>query len=107
LVINKMNVVIGSLGLSKYFGALSQVYIVLCPRTSDVNISFYSYMLRNEPFYKSLIKYCTGIMELRESLDKDEFKKLPLPFPPLQEQTAIATFLNRKTAQIEQAVNIK
>ena len=27
-VINKMNVVIGSLGMSKYFGAFSQVYLV-------------------------------------------------------------------------------
>lgn len=107
LVINKMNVVIGSLGLSKYYGALSQVYIVLRPGNNQFNINYYSYMFQNETFYKSLIKYCTGIMELRESLDKDEFKKLYLPFPSIQEQTAIAHFLGQKTVQIDAAIAIK
>lgn len=60
LVINKMNVVIGSLGLSKYYGALSQVYIVLKPKTEMFDIRFYTYLFKNEPFYRSLIRYCTG-----------------------------------------------
>lgn len=107
LVINKMNVVIGSLGLSNYHGALSQVYIVLKPRISKFHINFYAYLFHNETFYKSLIKYCTGIMELRESLDKDLFKQIYLPFPSLQEQQAISNFLDQKTAQIDQAVAIK
>lgn len=106
-VINKMNVVIGSLGLSKYFGAFSQVYLVYKPRTTQININYYSYIFSNPPFYKSLIKYCTGIMELRESLNKDDFKKLLLPFPDYKTQTAIAQFLNGKTALIDQAIGIK
>ncbi len=104
LVINKMNVVIGSLGLSKYHGALSPVYIVLNPRSSRFNINYYSHLVSNPPFYKSLIKYCTGIMELRESLNKDEFKKLAFPVPPLATQTAIAHFLDQKTTQIDTAI---
>ncbi|WOB84889.1 MULTISPECIES: restriction endonuclease subunit S [unclassified Providencia] len=107
LVINKMNVVIGSLGLSKYFGALSQVYIVLRPKTKSFNIRYYAYLFHNEPFYKSLIRYCTGIMELRESLNKEQFKQLYLPFPTFEEQTLIANFLDMKTAQIDEAIAIK
>jgi type I restriction enzyme S subunit len=107
LVINKMNVVIGSLGLSRYFGALSQVYIVLRPKSNQFSIRYYAYMFHNEPFYKSLIRYCTGIMELRESLNKDQFKQLYLPFPTLEEQTLIASFLDQKTAQIDEAIAIK
>lgn len=107
LVINKMNVVIGSLGLSKYFGALSQVYIVLRPKTKSFNIRYYAYLFHNEPFYKSLIRYCTGIMELRESLNKEQFKQLYLPFPTFEEQTLIANFLDMKTAQIDDAIAIK
>lgn len=107
LVINKMNVVIGSLGLSKYHGALSHIYIVLKPMTDEVSILFYSYVFYNPLFYKSLIRYCKGIMELRESLDQTEFKKIRLPFPPLLEQTAIAQFLNHKTSQIDRAIAIK
>ena len=78
LVINKMNIVIGSLGLSKYHGALSQVYIVLKPKNSRFNIRYYSYLFSDSTFYKSMIKYCTGIMELRESLDKNHFKKIQI-----------------------------
>lgn len=107
LVINKMNVVIGSLGLSKYFGALSQVYIVLRPKYENLSIEYLSYIFRNESFYKSLIKYCTGIMELRESLDKDLFKQLYFPVPSFDEQTAIANYLDRKIAQIDQTIAIK
>jgi type I restriction enzyme S subunit len=106
-VINKMNVVIGSLGMSKYFGAFSQVYLVYKPKTNQININYYSYIFSNPSFYKSLIKYCTGIMELRESLNKEDFKKLILPFPNYQTQTAIVDYLDRKTALIDQAINIK
>lgn len=106
-VINKMNVVIGSLGMSKYFGAFSQVYLVYKPRTSQININYYAYIFSNPSFYKSLIKYCTGIMDLRESLNKEDFKKLILPFPDYQTQTAIVDYLDRKTAQIDQCINIK
>ena len=107
LVINKMNIVIGSLGLSKYHGALSQVYIVLKPKNSRFNIRYYSYLFSDSTFYKSMIKYCTGIMELRESLDKNHFKKINLPYPSEAEQTAIANFLDTKTAQIDEAIAIK
>jgi type I restriction enzyme S subunit len=106
-VINKMNVIIGSLGMSKYFGAFSQVYLVYKPRTNKINIKYYSYLFSNPTFYKSLIKYCTGIMELRESLNREEFKKINLPFPDFDTQTSIVSFLDRKTALIDQAIQIK
>lgn len=107
LVINKMNVIIGSLGLSKYHGALSQVYIVFQPKSKEIYINYYAYLVSDKSFYKSMIKYCTGIMELRESLNLDEFKKLPLPIPPIDEQISIVQFLDHKTALINQAISIK
>jgi len=106
-VINKMNVVIGSLGMSKYFGAFSQVYLVYRPKTEQINMNYYSYLFSNPSFYKSLIKYCKGIMELRESLDKNDFKKLVLPFPKINVQTKIAQFLDDKTTKIDDAIAIK
>lgn len=106
-VINKMNVVIGSLGMSKYFGAFSQVYLVYKPKSSKININYYSYIFSNPSFYKSLIRYCTGIMELRESLNKDDFKKISLPFPEYTIQSKIVSFLDNKTTKIDQAIAIK
>lgn len=106
-VINKMNVVIGSLGMSKYFGAFSQVYLVYKPKSAKINISYYSYIFSNPSFYKSLIRYCTGIMALRESLNKDDFKKLILPFPEYDTQSKIVSFLDDKTTKIDQSIVIK
>jgi len=106
-VINKMNVVIGSLGMSKYFGAFSQVYLVYKPKSSKININYYSYIFSNPSFYKSLIRYCTGIMELRESLNKDDFKKIVLPLPEYNIQSKIVSYLDIKTSKIDQAIAIK
>lgn len=106
-VINKMNVVIGSLGMSKYFGAFSLVYLVYKPKTKEINMNYYSYLFSNPSFYKSLIRYCKGIMALRESLDKNDFKKLVLPFPKIDTQTRIVDFLDDKTSKIDEAINIK
>ncbi len=105
LVINKMNAIIGSLGISKYHGALSQVYIVLYPRNKQLAVNrFLAYLFGVKPFQKSLIKISTGMMELRESINFIEFKNLRLPIPPLNEQNKIADFLDQKTAFIDEAI---
>jgi type I restriction enzyme S subunit len=105
LVINKMNAIIGSLGISNYHGALSQVYIILYPRDYDRNDHRYlGYLFKVKPFQASLIKIGKGIMELRESIEFDEFKKILLPQPPLLEQQRIANFLGQKTAEIDTAI---
>lgn len=44
---------------------------------------------------------------LRQSLKYDELKKIILPIPPLSEQKAIADFLDKKTAQINELVAAK
>jgi type I restriction enzyme S subunit len=55
-------------------------------------------------FIESLAK---GIRERSTDFRFRDFAVLSLSFPPLPEQTAIAVFLDRKTAQIDQAVAIK
>ena len=41
---------------------------------------------------------------LRQNIDFRDFRRLKFPFPPKQEQTAIANFLDDKTAKIDQAI---
>ena len=105
LVVNKMNAIIGSLGISRYHGALSQVYFVLHPRDhSKTNHKYLGYLFKVKPFQKSLIKISRGMMELRESIEFDEFKKLCLPVPSLAEQDRIVNFLDQKTSEIDSAI---
>ncbi|MCX6873423.1 MAG: restriction endonuclease subunit S [Verrucomicrobia bacterium] len=101
LVINKMNAIIGSLGISEYHGALSKVYFVMQPRYDYLNNRFYGYLFQIRDFQKSLSKISYGIMELRESINFNEFKNLPLPLPPKPEQERIVSFLDQKTVEID------
>ena len=107
IVVNNMNVTIGSVGKSDQFGALSGIYIVLAPKRDDVNMNYYEYVFKVRPFQKSLIQISSGILEIREALNFILFKALKLPTPPPSEQKRIANFLDRKTEQIDELIRIK
>ncbi|EGT9682270.1 restriction endonuclease subunit S [Campylobacter upsaliensis] len=101
LVLNKMNAVIGSLGVSKYDGLVSPIYLVLYIENPNYLIAYYSYLFQTKSIQKFLRKFAYGIMEIRESIDYLEFKKMFLPTPPLQEQKEIAEFLDSKCEKIQ------
>ena len=44
---------------------------------------------------------------LRQNLDWRDFKQLPIPIPPREEQDRIVAFLDRKTAEIDEAIQKK
>ena len=99
IVINPMNVIIGSVGRSKYNGCLSSVYIVLKPR-DQYSSNFYHYVFFSKDFQRYLKRIATGIMEIRESIDKIEFFSEKLPVPPHDQQIKISKYLDSKTNQI-------
>src|SRR5690606_26365396 len=74
---------------------------------ANANPYFYAYFMRNlakNGFIESLAK---GIRERSTDFRFKDFGLLLLPVPPKAEQTAIAKFLDRKTAQIDKAIDIK
>ncbi|WP_270986167.1 restriction endonuclease subunit S [Campylobacter upsaliensis] len=107
LVLNKMNAVIGSLGVSKYDGLVSPIYLVLYIENPNYLIAYYSYLFQTKSIQKFLRKFAYGIMEIRESIDYLEFKKMFLPTPSLQEQKEIAEFLDKKCEKIQNYINKK
>ena len=107
LVLNKMNAVIGSLGVSKYDGLVSPIYLVLYIANPSYLITYYSYLFQTKSIQKFLRKFAYGIMEIRESIDYLEFKKMFLPLPPLQEQKQIANFLDEKCEKIQNYIDKK
>ena len=52
IVVNNMNVTIGSVGRSDQFGALSGIYIVLARKKNDVHMGYYDYVFRMKPLSK-------------------------------------------------------
>ena len=107
IVLNSMNVTIGSVGRSNHFGALSGIYIVLAAKNENVNMDYYEYVFKVSSFQKSLSQISSGILEIRESLNFTEFKTLKLLTPSSSEQVKIANFLDRKTEQIDELIRIK
>lgn len=54
------------------------------------------------PSYRAQVQSaCAGTSSSMQNLSQDEFRSFILPSPPLPEQTAIATFLDRETAKID------
>ena len=103
LVINPMNVTIGSVGVSEYSGCLSGVYLVLKPKTS-VNSKYYHYLFHDKGFQKYLKTISYGIMEIRESLNKTELFQFKIPKPQVDEQKEIVSYLDKKTNQIDKII---
>lgn len=107
LVLNKMNAVIGSLGVSAYNGLVSPIYLVFYINSPKYLMSYYSYLFQIKNVQKFLKIYAYGIMEIRESIDYLDFKKMSLPVPPLKEQEQIANFLDEKYEKIKNFIEKK
>ncbi len=65
IVVNSMNVVVGSVGLSKYFGAVSPVYYVLHTRNADHSILYFDAIFQDKTFQQSLWGLGNGILFLQ------------------------------------------
>jgi len=81
---------------------VSSGYIVL-KNILEINKEYFKYLLH---------RYDVAFMKLlgsgvRQTINFNHIANSLLAFPPPEEQTAIANFLNRKTALIDQAIGIK
>jgi type I restriction enzyme S subunit len=108
IVMNCMNVIIGSVGRSKYHGALSQVYYVLKNRDDlKYNIKYYENVFRMTSLQKELTKYGKGILAHRMRVPMEMIKNIELPLPPKSEQDQIVKYLDRQMFKINKLVRNK
>ena len=115
IVMNSMNIIAGSVGLSKYFGAVSPVYYMLYPRDKNHSVHYFSKIFESESFQKSLLGLGNGIM-MKESVSSSKLNtirmRIPmgklnaqfLPCPPPVEQLAINEFLSIEMVKIDKLV---
>jgi len=117
LLVNCMNVVSGSSGVSTYYGAISPVYYALFPRDEHTNIWYYSYIFRLSLFYQSLVGLGNGIMmrqsstgklnTVRKRIPMNKLNRIQLPKPPHDEQNQIVRFLNWKVSEVNHIIRAK
>lgn len=100
LVINSMNVIIGAVGISQYFGCVSPVYYVFEP-IEGTDLRYIYYLFTNTGFQKEMRKYAKGILEIRLRISSNDMLKRIVPSPPFKEQQGIADYLDKMRAEID------
>jgi len=96
IVLNSMNVIIGSVGLSKYEGVLSPVYYVMMPVAEAlVDRRFLAYHFKIREFQRQLIRLGYGILDHRMRIPWVNLKSQELALPSITEQRRVADLLDR------------
>ena len=96
----------GGLEYCFHDGIISPAYTVLKKKKEDLFPLFYKYLFKSVSFISELQTSVVGIRE-GKNISYSELSYSFLPIPPLQEQTAIAQFLDDKTTKINEAIVIK
>jgi type I restriction enzyme S subunit len=118
IVLNSMNVVVGSVGLSKYFGAVSPVYYVLHVRDAADSIHYFDALFQDRTFQQSLWGLGNGILFLqskttgkfntiRMRIPMHALRRVVVPHPPPDEQAAIVRFLDWANGRLERTIRAK
>ena len=117
IVLNCMNMIVGAIGLSQYFGCVSPVYYVIYASNEETNPLYFSFAL-NTPTIRS-VYYSMGkgiyaiergegrVNTCRLKVSYDDFGRLEIPEPPYQEQNEITTFIETKCSEIDSLISIK
>lgn len=103
---NKMKAWQGSYGISDQDGIVSPAYYVFQLR-NDIDTRYFHLAIRSRLYVSFFGSASDGVRIGQWDLSRDRMKNIPFLIPPLPEQTAIAEFLDSKTALIDQAIGIK
>ena len=103
---NKMKAWQGSYGVSKYTGIVSPAYYVF-KFEQDIDPDFFHWAIRSHLYISFFASASDGVRVGQWDLSKGRMKEIPFVFPVKKTQTAIANFLDEKTAKIDEAIAIK
>lgn len=102
-VINSRSDRKGSSGVSDRDGSVSLINIVLQPRKT-ILAQYSNYLLKSYRFIEEYYRNGRGIVADLWTTRYDEMKMIKLAIPPLNEQEAIAAYLDTATAKIDAAI---
>lgn len=102
-VINSRSDRKGSSGVSDRDGSVSLINIVLQPRET-IRADFSNYLLKSHKFIEEFYRNGRGIVADLWTTRFDEMKMIKLAIPTIEEQTAIANYLDSVTSKIDEAI---
>ncbi len=106
LVVNTMWLNYAGLGVSDLEGYVSPAYRSYWI-TEKLHGRFTHYLLRSHSYVQGYTGQMQGIRPNSLQIKNCDFNKFPILVPKLDEQKRIAEFLDRKTAEIDQAIEQK
>ena len=83
-------------------GCIRSSYVVLRP-TGASNVGYFSYLFKSTDYITALQSTANFIRD-GQDLNFDNFRRVDLPLPPIEEQRRIAAFLDRVTADVGSSV---
>lgn len=106
LVIHVMDAFAGAIGVSDSDGKATPVYSVCKPKL-DLNPYFYALIVREMARIGFITSLAKGIRERSTDFRFETFAAQLLPLPPIEEQNAVASFIDWKTRQISKFIQKK
>lgn len=115
LVMNSMNMIVGATGVSDYFGCVSPVYYTFYDELEDhVTAKYCEYIFRSKTMLRVLYSLGKGIYAIvrgddrvntcRLKVSKEDLKSILIPFPPVEEQREIVSYLKQKCEEIDKII---
>lgn len=115
LVMNSMNMIVGAIGVSDYFGCVSPAYYTYYDNVIDhITSKYCDYLMRCKTMRKVLYSLGKGIMSIdrgddrintcRLKVSRNDLRSLKIPVPPIEEQRDIVYFLIAKETEIDKTI---
>lgn len=102
-VINSRSDRRGSCGISPLDGSVSLINTVLAP-LNDMNPEYYNWLFHTIEFADEFYKWGHGIVDDLWTTGWQDMKRILIPYPPLNEQADIATYLNVRCSDIDTVI---
>lgn len=99
LIVNPMWLVGGAIGVTEANGAVSPDYRVFATRSHHPR--YLHYLLRTSYYVDQYRLYTRAQTTFDRRVQQSDLDNLPVPVPPMDEQRAIAVYLDHETAQID------
>lgn len=104
-VMNHMDLLTGYVDVSSVHGVTSPDYRVFAVRSPKLSRKYFLYVFQNGYRQRIFYAFGQGASGLgRWRMPTDSFNDFIVPVPPVSEQNAIATFLDRETGKIDALV---
>ena len=107
LVVNPMWQIQRGIGVSYLHGIVSPGYRVYYINLERLIPQYLHYLMRSDGYVDEYNKHIRGLTTYDRSVRKEDFEDIGVLLPSKQEQTQIASFLDRKTGQIDELIRIK